>query len=449
MSTNNLHLKMLSMISDHRYDDRLSERANKEMILDCYGPLNHDNTTLRREFNTCDIYSIIEFLNEQCRDNKYCSVLVHTGKNESIGGCNVFYIINNNDIMPCVKSLDKKSKVTIYSRQKSTKIILNQFDNYEQKEVYFGGGFRIQVNGVNLLQEQPTLTFLITMSFNNFGSRVLSEAVITNSGPPVKSILYEIPIIDGQITIRSMHKDSLNTISKADHAVLFVIEHLLRDNIVKIDHFLKSLLSLRPAMGIHQLEGMYGVTDKGVPLIEIIDFDGIDVFDIGRHNFDIDLSPQELIFGRQLELTGFLRRRDIGAFSNYLMQESCITKCVSKLKCVDILPRQISEIITKSNNETLVQYFDRLNPYIYAFKILKWVNSLMYTDAIDGLFRYAKYDKKICIYQLNIDGITMAFLLNQGEFLFFDSKDHAREIIMHIFGSKILPVYLSYAREGD
>lgn len=43
----------------------------------------------------------------------------------------------------------------------------------------------------------------------------------------------------------------------------------------------------------------------------------------------------------------------------------------------------------------------------------------------------------------------MAFLLNQGEFLFFDSKDHAREIIMHIFGSKILPVYLSYAREGD
>lgn len=72
MNTNNLHLKMLSMISDYHYDDRLSERANKEMILDCYGLLNHDNATLRREFNTCDIYSITEFLNEQCRDNKYC-----------------------------------------------------------------------------------------------------------------------------------------------------------------------------------------------------------------------------------------------------------------------------------------------------------------------------------------------------------------------------------------
>lgn len=449
MSANNLHLKMLFMISGCRYDDEISERANKEIILDRYGLLGRSTTTVKKEFNANDAYSISEFLQEQCRNDRYCSVLVHTGKNESIGGCGVIYVMNSEDIAPCLKSLDEQNEVTIYSRQKSTKITLNHFDNYEQKEVYFGGGFRIQVNGVNSLQEHPTIILFITMSFDSFGSRVLSEAVVANSGPPIKSIVYEIPIISGQMTMGSMHKNSFDNISKADDAVLFVIEHLLKDNIAKIDHFLKSLLGLRPAMGIHQLEGMYGVTDNGVPIIEIIDFDGIDVFDIGRCSFSINQSPQELIFGQQLELIGFLRRRDTGAFSGYLMQESEIAERVSRLNRIDNLPGQIKRIITKSDDEALGSYFDRLKPYIYASKILRWVNPLKYTDVITGICKYAEYNNDVRIYRLSIAGADVAFLSTRGELSYFESENHAKEVIMHVFGSKILPVYLSYAREGD
>ena len=449
MNVKNLHLKMLSMISGYRYDNKISERANKEMLLNHYGLLNCNAATTKKEFSANDTYSISEFLQEQCRNNKYCSVLLHTGKNESIGGCGVVYVMNNEDITPCLESLDKKGMVTIYSRQKSTKIILNQLDNYEQKEVCFGGGFRIQVNGINSLQEYPMLVLLITMSFDNFGSRVLSEAVIANNGPPVKSIVYEIPIVGGRMTVRSMRNNSFCDINKADDAILFVIEHLLRNNVDKIDRFLKSLLGLRPVIGIHQLEGMYGVTDSGIAIVEIIDFDGIDVFDIDRCNFSIEPSPQELIFGRQLELIGFLKRIDIGAFLGHLIQESEIEECVSELISVDNLPEQIKRIVAKSDNEALEAYFDRLKPYIYTSKVLRWVDSLKYANAIPEICRYAEYDNSIRIYQLSIAGADMAFLLNQGELLCFRSESHAREIIVHVFGPKILPIYLSYAREGD
>lgn len=449
MNVNNLHLKMLSMISGYRYDDKISERANKEIILNHYGLLGCSAATTKKEFSANDTHSISEFLQEQCRNNKYCSVLIHTGRNESIGGCGVVYVMNSGDITPCLESLDKKGTVTIYSRQKSTKITLNQLDNYEQKEVCFGGGFRIQVNGINSLQEYPTLVLLITMSFDNFGSRVLSEAVIANNGPLVKSIAYEIPIVDGRMTLRPMRNNSFCDINKADDAILFVIEHLLRNDVDKIDHFFKSLLGLRPIIGVHQLEGMYGVTDSGIPSVEIIDFDGIDVFDIGRCSFSIELSPQELIFGRQLELIGFLKRIDINAFLGHLMQESEIEECVSKLSSVDNLPEQIKRIIAKSDDEALGSYFDRLKPYIYTARALRWVDSLKYADAIPEVYRYAEYDNGIQAYQLSIAGADMTFLLTRGELLCFGSENHAKEIIVHTFGPKILPIYLSYAREGD
>ena len=449
MSVNNLHLKMFSIISGCSYDDKISERANKEIILGHYGLLSCNTTTIKKEFNTKDIYSIGEFLQEQCQNNRYCSILVHTGRNETIGGCNVIYIINSEDIAPCLNLLEEKGEVTIYSRQKSTKVALSKFDNYEQKEVGFGGGFRIQVNGINSLQEHPTLTLLVTMSFDNFGSRVLSETVTVNSGPPIKSIFYEAPIIDGRIAMDLKYKNSFDSINKAEDAVLFVIECLLRNNIAKIDHFLRNLLELRPAIGVHQLEGMYGVTDNGIPIIEIIDFDGLDVFDIGRSSYDIDLPPQELFFCQQLESIGFLKRGDTNAFSRYLMQESEITECISMLNNVDNLPRQIKSIIIKLDNESLDSYFNRLKPYIYASKALRWVDSLKYVDIVTEICKYAKYDNNVCFYLLSIAGTDMMFLLSRGELSYFESESQAKDIITHIFGPKILPVYFSYAREGD
>lgn len=444
-----LHLKILSMVSGYKYDDKISKRANKEAILSYYGLLRHNVTTIKKDFDISDKYLIERFLHEQCNTHRYCSVLVHTGKNESIGGCGVIYVMSEQDIASCIESLGNNNSVTIYSRQKSVELSLNHFDNYSQKKVRFGGGFRIQIDGVRIEQNIPILSLLVSMSFDDFGSRVLSENVADNSGFPIRHMIYEAPIINGQLAIlSSLSKNNFNNIRSADNAITFIIEHLLSENVVEIDKFLKVLLSLRPISNIHQLEGMYGVSELGIPMIEIIDFDGIEVFDLGRRSYTIEKTLQEKLLDCQLEQIGFIERMDIDALSNYLRQESEISLCLKTLYGDNRISSQIIDIIVKAEGESLNSYFNRMKPYIYAFNILRWIIPLDESHGTVHEYRYTQNDK-IYTYLLDISNIGMAFLLDHDELIYFSSENHAREIITRVFGSKILPVYLSYAREGD
>lgn len=447
MQKNNLHLRMLSVISNYHYNDRISERANKEAILDHYGLLNHSSTTVKKSFNAFCKKQVESFLHQECKDDKYCSVLIHTGKNESIGGCGVIYIMSKNDIKPCLNLLNEKNPVTVYSRRKSTQLFLSNFDNYKQKEARFGGGFRIQVNGIRISQGRPMFVFLTSMSFDDFGSRVLSEATALNSGPPVKSVAYEIPVIDGKLAIRFSEKTNLDDVSTAEDAVIYIIEHLLMKKSVEISRFLRDLMSLRPIPNVHQLEGIYGVGRNGTPTLEIIDFDGIDVFDIERQYYTIYQSPQEKLFGYQLEDIGFIKRIDIDAISTYFMQEAEIIKCTDRLGDSTNVPQWILLITKKNDEESLNSYFSKLKLYIYTARILKWLIFTNHTVLEDNCI-LTKYNN-IEVYWLDIAGVKLAFLLEHGELVQFSSEDCARKIIIRIFGSNILPACLSYAREGD
>ena len=441
---------MFSLISGYRYDDEISERANKEAILNHYGLLGDSATTIKKCFDSSNIYLVEEFLREQSYMNRYCSVLIHTGKNESIGGCGVIYVMSEQDIIPCIESLVDSNSVTIYSRQKSTELQLIHLDNYPQRKVRFGGGFRIQVDGVRMEQKSSSLLFFVSMSFDDFGSRVLSEAVIDNDGAPVRHMVYEVSIVNGQLAVSPSLRNDFDHIHSADEAVTFILDRLFERNASELNKFLKAILALRSVSNIHQLEGMYGVNELGVPTIEIIDFDGMDTFDLERYDYIINKTPQERLFGCQLEQIGFIKRIDLSALSSYLSQEADIEACLSVM-CNDAdMPNQIISVITKVEGELLYSYFNRLKPYIFAFNVLRCLIPCGNTCSnTTEKYKYVIQDGDIDVYLLEISGVGVAFLLERCEVIHFWSEYHARDTIMRVFGPRILPVYLSNAREGD
>lgn len=460
------HLEALHDLSGVPYDEALGPRINKEKVLEQYGFTKGSNPAEFVTFDCSDAEpaDVRDYLGKKVGEGKYSALLFKDGGWESMGGCPVVYVMNRFDIDEKL-SFDKHGRITqivgggkafapsestslnTYTRERSIGARLEGFDNYnwgEPLDVSLGGGFRIQIDSLVYEDGRPFLTMSAHFSFNDYGSRVLARENEEDANVPMASKSFAVPIVKGELELPVKTRKRSEVVTASDVMDLVLSELFTTDG-KAINELTRDLLTVRPAMRIHQFEGIYGVTDENGVSAEVIDFDGLDTFDLVSNM--VEYSPGERLAGGQLVQAGYLQETDRGVRVAYYQQQARMRSASIGVRETEDVSEEVKALASLRPGEDIIAYAYRLSTYgRFARSIshfdLEWIPA-----NAPNIAQAAVGDRTIT--KVEVGGFESAFIEQDGRVVPINHAKDIYDLTKQVLGSKFLRLYVSLSREGD
>jgi hypothetical protein len=454
------HLEALHNIAGLSYEADLNIRKAKERILEEYGFNTAVESAETLQVREGDSINIEDYLDERLNQNKYSAVLVRNNEWETMGGCPVVYVMSHQDLTEKLmfdsdgkiiqsKNCDafngpeSSSRLNIYTRGHSIVETITGFENYdEERNVNIGGGFRLQLDGLVHGDGNPSIIFSLEMSFDDFGSRVLAKRNDEDSKVPMFSKKFQIPISDGKmVTAKS---ENIPTEHKTTRTVAnHLMTALFQQNGLAIEKLFKDLMAVRPAFGVYQLEGIYGLRQQEDMQTEVIDFDGLESYDL-IPDWPGNKTQEQIIKG-QLIQNGFITRSDGSALVDYYKQKDNIESTISDSS--DEINDSIASLVHFTKGEDMHSYFNRLSIYGRIARTLKYAG-YKYDNDGNGRVRHGKLGDWD-ITSIMTGGFETAYLQHNGSLVEVNDIQQMRNILKQIIGSSTLNLCIEISKEGD
>lgn len=462
-----LHMEMLSQIVDLPYDSELGIRERKEQILEALGFSKGKNISIKREFqlpeDVSQTYDIQNYITESINSGRFFSLLFKDGRWESMGGAPVTYLMSPQDIEKrlvfdnkrlvsalahdgTVVNIDHKILLQTYSRRRSISSEITGFTNIDTaKVVNLGGGFRLQVDDINYVGGEPQLEISGYFSFNDMGSRVLALSCEQDKLVPRYETKFTVKIDkSGNLIYPFNQSGGYIQLSNAEGVVVQVLGSLFEKDGDAISRLIRGLMSVRPSMSTHQLEGIFSIPSKSEISAEVIDFDGIESFDL--EGGSLSLTPKERLVEGQLASTNFLvaSPKDTLSFVSYRNKiDDVVHEVVSSQHLNDVMKEEVVK-----HSKVPYEIFSR--EFTGPVKLGRLLN-LLKLDWQDTDSTHIKkfINGKHEIIRVSIEGYELGFWKNNSEMVDFDTNGLHVSELSRVLGQQIVPVHLHSLREGD
>lgn len=468
------HIEMMYQIIGLHYDPNTSIRRNKEKVMDELGISNGTNVAREEMFqvreNDAEIARLKDYIIQEVRNERYLSLLIMREKWGSLGGCPVVYLADRNDIknklffngtkLVELKSQEgellairNESQINTYSRHRSRLATISGFDNYEgERKTRLGGGFRLQADKVIIEDGELDVILSGVFSFDDRGSRVLALASDEDLAVPRFSGTYRLVYRDGAVFMADEVELTLGQViesRRADSVCNAVVKSLLKQDGKAITDLFKLMFSVSPSLQMHQLEGIFSLTNEAVSA-EVIDFDGIDNLDAARLHTGEELLPElkpaERILRSHLISCGFLVSDPIALRSLYLMRQT-VENVKNVVIKTDLLSEEIKYSVIKHLSNPR-EIFERcLTGPVKLAKLLRALGLKWTGTEISGIERCV-YDGHI-LTLVSVEGFELAYWENNGRLINTDKIKELVEELSSLTQRQIVKAHLSYIHEGD
>ena len=463
------HLKALHYLVGVPFEESEGARKNKERILESMGFSKGTNVAIRREFVLprlgTDTDGIKEYLTWQLANGRFVSMLFKDGYWETMGGSPVTYIMTKDDLNgkltfdherlvgACAHNgaiilIDHKINLQTYSRRRSMPSELSGFTNHDGVvPVRLGGGFRLQVDDVTFIDRQPYMTLSGYFSFNDMGSRVLALSCKEDSLVPRYETSFSLKVDSGQLIFPDSGGSNDKVLISTNNAGVVVnqmLSILFKRDGEAISNLLRGLLSVRPSMKVHQLEGIFSIPSETEISAEIIDFDGLDAFDISCRK--PILSPSERLTRGQLIGSGFLLT-DPESLLSFIPLQLRIQRDIKSLIDSPIITDDIKGEVSRHFSNSPDIFTRELTGAVKLGRLLGYLDVDWENTESPQVKFFRNGDNTLIL--ISIEGFDIAFWKKKDTLVdCTDIKRLTREL-SHITGTEITGVYLSLLREGD
>ena len=463
-STQNIHIEALHYLSRIPFDSSLGIRTNKVNILESLGFSKGTNIALIREFNASHetgVNGLREYLYQQLERGRFVSMLFNGMGWESVGGSPVVYVMSEEDMNEKLEfndgklakahsqegkdfKVDSNVRIQTYSRQQSMEMTISGLDNYSgETRIKAGGGFRLQLDDISLSEGKLKFTFSSAFSFNDMGSRVLALSSENDKVVPRYSSSFQVEVVNGQLVYSVPNQKDLADVSQTNDLSNILIKKMFDTDGVAISLLYRYLLSIRPSLKTHQIEGIFSITNEYGVSMEVIDFDGIDTFDLGSPN--LQLNPAERLTAAHLKMSGYTIS-DSQDLISYIQFRNEVNIALSDVISSKEIPNQVKNIV----KEVVVPKSENVfgADVLGSVKLSRLLKSLgVYTNEGDSTVKQIS-TKDGDLYIVSIVGFDMAFLLKDGQPINFTDIKRQRQLLSKILKVDIIDAHFSYLREG-
>lgn len=232
--------------------------------------------------------------------------------------------------------------------------------------------------------------------------------------------------------------------NKAGEVVNQVLWSLFERDSQAISDLLQGLVSVRPAMKVHQLEGIFSLPSETEISAEVIDFDGIDSFDITGK--EASLSPAERLMGGKLRNVGYLQT-DPDSMLAYVSFRNKVRNAVGGLIESDILGEDVkAEVSRHFPNFPDVISRERTGA-VKLGRLLKSIG-VDWEETENPHIKQFQNGENLII-RISIEGYELAFWKKGSTLVDCADIKTISHDLPDLIGVEILPVHLSSLREGD
>jgi len=464
------HLEALHHLVGMPFQEELGIRRNKEKILEQYGFSKGTNIALKKEFFLPELdnekYEIRDYLIGQLESGRFVSMLFKVDRWEAIGGSPVVYIMTQEDLDTKLTFESDKLKmarahdgnlVTIdhpiilqtYSRRKSLTSELTGFVNYENlTRVGLGGGFRLQVDNLACINGQLCLLISAYFSFNDMGSRVLALSCREDELVPRFNTSFLLQVNENQLIYPGggeTDNKSLSSIKEVDTIIDKVLSSLFRVDGAPINKIIRDLLSVRPSMGVHQLEGIFSIPSENEISAEVIDFDGLDVFDLGGQQ-KVNLSPSERLARGQLNASGFLST-DPECLLPFVYLQSRIKDSLKKVANSPVITEDIKRETYKHFLNFPELFSRNLTGAVKLARLLRNIDVKWENTETPQIKRFYKKDDTLIL--ISIEGFEIAFWTNGNNLVDCSDIKRLSRKLSQVTSKEIVGAHFLSIKEGD
>jgi hypothetical protein len=471
-------LEALHELSNVPFNPSIGLRENKEAILKKYGFFNNVLETKKRIFftrnNPEELKRLSVYIHEELEDDSCLAILAIREAWASSGGCPVVYLRDFIDlkekihqrsggviiaIAQCGEELQllEEARVVVYSRPRSNIGVMTGFDNYTEPQVVrLGGGFRLEIDDIKVVDNTLTITCTGVFSFNDMGSRVLALEKENDKKVPRTSQKFYFRFENEKLWPMKSHFPTVDQIVRSGDTNLLtmaIVANLAEKDGEAIRSLFQDLLVVKPAVGLHQLEGIYGCVGDSIR-VEIIDFDGIDSLDSStitdpsqmQKSTNDMIKPQERLIGYQLQKTGFTKAETI-SFSEFVRYRQKVKYLLRQL----VSDKDLCDVVKTSIESHFIdseQIFIRdLTGPIKLARMLRLAGIMQEENTESTIQRYDFQNYHIIL--IGVMGFEMGYLIENGNVLDTSDVELILLKLSKITGRELPFVITSYIREGD
>lgn len=467
-SVDNINLEMLHQLSGIPRDPKLAIRPNKVRILEGLGFTKGSNEAVIRDFNLVDyanINELISYIETNIAQGRSVTVLIMRQKHSNIGGAPVIYFNKLDDIHAYFNLGENPSVVAqsgehvnlfsgdvikTFSREKGLEIDVNGLDNHDGTQVVnLAGGFRMQLDNILVDENGITFEWDASVCFDGYGPRVLTLS--HENDYRVSRISTKIKFrYDGNLlTLVDFEKDAIiETVEPNDgrNIAQILLKMLLDEQGESIIRLLKMLLTIKPALRLHSLAGVYIVNGNTDVSTEIIDFDGIDSSDALKLDLSGKSDPTESLIRAKLAQVNFISQ-DVRILREYVYYLEDLKQELQKLADSQILTNEMLSIIREHLITEELPYSRTLSGEVQLGRTLKYLGLDWIPGDKDNISVYERGDHKFILIDLN--GFYLAFWVNNGKLMKINNIRSIRNYLSESLGVELLDIHFSYLREGD
>lgn len=467
LTSGSIHLEVLHQAVGSEYDPKTGIRENKERILESLGFSKGKNVAIRREFRLPEIsgesLGIKEYATNLIEQGRFFSFLFKNGRWESMGGAPVVYLMTVDDVDQKlmfsqnrlvaanahdgkVINIDCDTTLQTYSRRRSVSTEISGFANLnEATMVNLGGGFRLQVDNVNFVEDHLELEFSGYFSFNDMGSRVLALSCKQDEAVPRYETTFTVKVDESGNFIYPFSSNSVyEHTGNADGVVRQVLGSLFESDGVAISRLIRGLLSVRPSLTTHQLEGIFSIPSLSEISAEVIDFDGIESFDLQTTH---TLSPKEKLVQGKLATSDFLITSHEDVMSFVLFRDG-VRKIVQEVVSSQYLNDAMRETVIRHTYDQNEVFSREFSGPVKLGRLLELLDISWEPTDSSYVNRFTNGEDEFI--QVSIEGYRLGFWKhNDGGVI--DTEELGSKIskLSEILGRTIVPAHLNYLREGD
>ena len=281
-------------------------------------------------------------------------------------------------------------------------------------------------------------------SFNDYGSRVLAKETEEHARVPMATKAFRIPIVDGKLVL-PVKDIELADVTNAGDAMDVVLSKLFEQDGEAIDNLTRDLLTVRAMPEIHQFEGIYGVTPEAGVSAEVIDFDGIDTFDV-RPNGDKQ-TPIERLTGGQLVIAGYLPATDSGDLVTYHRQQGGLRSELARLSEAEEVSDTVKGIAGLRQGEDITAYARRLQGQGRMARALGYCGLEWAATSSPNVQQFEAGVLKVT--RVEAGRFMTAFVERDGELVSTADGKKILEVGKQIAGYRMLKLYVDLSKEGD
>lgn len=461
-----IHLEALHQALNLNSIDKLDTRQKKERILEHVGFSKGENVAIRNEFNLPNKDNngdgVRQLLQEQFDGGRFIAMLFKDGNWESMGGAPVTYIHNESDLNSLLLfeegrlitatshsgellTIDHPVRLQTFSRTKSIEANVIGLLNYEgEKKVSLGGGFRLQIDGIEKVGDGYELIVSGEFSFNDMGSRVLSLSCKQDQEVPRFNKVFRIPVVDGKLVFENDDNPSTSGLTKADEVADVVVTKLFKKDGEAVNRLVKALLTTRPIMNVHQLEGIFSIIDDQTVSAEVIDFDGIDISDM--EGISIDLGIQEQFINHNLDDAHILTN-DPKVLLEYSEFKAGVRSQIDEILESNELPQSAKDDLKKVFEENNYDFPRDMTENVKLGRLLNLLDIDWNSTSLENIkIIESDYGK---LFYISINGFSIGYLTDGDNVIEINDLRDQVALIEKITDRQIVTAHLSSLREGD